>query len=80
MKPILKKIQRKTEIGKYILQGQKQINLTKFERFMKENKRQVCPRPNCGRPKTTFIKAFELISKTNGESLQVLKQGIRNAK
>lgn len=39
LKPILKKIQRKAEIGKYILQGRKQINLTKFERFMKENKR-----------------------------------------
>lgn len=29
---------------------------------------------------TSFTVAFELISKTNGESLQIFKQGIRNAK
>lgn len=37
--------------------------------------------PNCGRPGTSFsVKAFESISITNGESLQVFKQEMRDAK
>lgn len=37
--------------------------------------------PNCGRPGTSLsIKAVELISITNGESLQAFMQEMRNAK
>lgn len=80
LKPIPNKIQRNEEIGKYILQGHETNPFGRIWKVSEGEEKIGGHGPNCGRPTTSFIGTFELISKTNDESPQVLKQGMRHTK